>query len=99
MYATTHTKPDESKYFVLPLSTILMFTTVSWEDYTCQIGTEYHLLVVQGTNWQKRKPSNLKGIRDWAASWEGSFKLMKSFPSTSVTAHVKSIRDKFTNLI
>lgn len=76
------------------LSTILTSTTASREDYTRTIGIEYHKLI-DGKSAEE-KAANLKEIQDWAATRD---LFNEDLSLTSVTARVKSIRDKFTNLV
>jgi len=68
---------------------------VSWQDYACQIGAEYHKLV-DGKS-EEEKASSLKEVREWAVSQEGVIE--DGLSLTSVTARVKTVRDKFANLV
>jgi hypothetical protein len=59
------------------------------------ISVDYHKIV--DGKLGEEKASNLKEVREWAASQEKVVDDKQSF--ISVTAQVKSIRDKFTSLV
>jgi len=79
-------------YFVF---IILTSTTVSREDYARRISADYHKLV-DGKSGEE-KASNLKEVREWAASREST--IDEELPLKSITTRITSIRDKFTNLV
>jgi hypothetical protein len=65
------------------------------KDYARQISVEYHKLVDGKT--EEEKYSSLEEVREWAASQEV---FVDEEPSlVSLTTRVKTIRDKFANLV
>jgi hypothetical protein len=69
---------------------------VSREDYARHISAHYHGLV-DGKSGEE-KVSSLKEVREWAeASRDGVIDDMPSL--TSVTTCIKTVRDKFSNLV
>ncbi len=67
---------------------------MSQEDYACCISADYHTLV-DGKSGEE-KTASLKEVRDWAAS---RGRLIDDISLTSIMTHIKSITDKFMNLV
>ncbi len=67
---------------------------MSQEDYARCISADYHTLV-DGKSGEE-KTASLKEVRDWAASRD---RLIDDISFTSVMTCVKSITDKFMNLV
>jgi hypothetical protein len=68
---------------------------VSREDYTRCINTDYHKLV-DGKSEEERA-SNLKEVREWAASRVSV--IDEELSLKSIATRITSIRDKFTGLV
>jgi hypothetical protein len=68
---------------------------VSRVDYSHQISADYHKLVDGKT--REDKASSLKEVREWGASREGL--VDDDLSLTCLTTRVKTIRDKFANLV
>lgn len=78
-------------FFFITLSSI----TVSRKDYARCISADYHKLV-DGKSVEE-KDSNLKEVREWAASRESVGE--EGLSLKSISTRVTSIREKFTTLV